>query len=293
MRTAWSILYRGPLSSCNYECSYCPFAKTENTASELHDDEQKLRRFVDWVRSRQETISILFTPWGEALVRRYYQRALVALSHFSNIARVAIQTNLSCKLDWVSKSNPNTFAFWCTFHPTQTPLNAFLERCQYLHALGFRFSVGVVGTKDSFAYLEKLRSGLPTDVYLWINALKREPNYYTKDELSWLTKVDPLFPYNNERHISRGRACHTGHTVFSVDGDGNMRRCHFVKNIIGNIYEAGFESGLKSRPCSAETCGCHIGYVHMKHLQLDEIFRDGLLERIPDRSWLAAHKTKL
>ena len=26
-----SILYRGPLSSCNYGCEYCPFAKHRET----------------------------------------------------------------------------------------------------------------------------------------------------------------------------------------------------------------------------------------------------------------------
>ncbi|MEN8446791.1 MAG: radical SAM protein, partial [Cyanobacteria bacterium J06555_13] len=27
-----SILYRGPLLSCNYGCEYCPFAKRQQTA---------------------------------------------------------------------------------------------------------------------------------------------------------------------------------------------------------------------------------------------------------------------
>ena len=30
-----SILYRGPLSSCNYGCEYCPFAKREESRAEL------------------------------------------------------------------------------------------------------------------------------------------------------------------------------------------------------------------------------------------------------------------
>ena len=33
-----SILYRGPLSSCNYACAYCPFAKRTETAAELAHD---------------------------------------------------------------------------------------------------------------------------------------------------------------------------------------------------------------------------------------------------------------
>ena len=30
-----SILYRGPLSSCNYDCAYCPFAKRRETPAQL------------------------------------------------------------------------------------------------------------------------------------------------------------------------------------------------------------------------------------------------------------------
>ena len=41
-----TILYRGPLSSCNYSCNYCPFAKTKNTKAELAADTEKLNRFV-------------------------------------------------------------------------------------------------------------------------------------------------------------------------------------------------------------------------------------------------------
>src|SRR5262245_40999388 len=94
VKRSWSILYRGPLSSCNYECGYCPFAKTRNTRAELKHDERCLQRFSNWVRGRPEEIGILFTPWGEALVHGYYQNTLCNLSHLPNVRRVAIQTNL-------------------------------------------------------------------------------------------------------------------------------------------------------------------------------------------------------
>ena len=44
-----SILYRGPLSSCNYACGYCPFAKRTETPGELAHDRACLDRFVGWV----------------------------------------------------------------------------------------------------------------------------------------------------------------------------------------------------------------------------------------------------
>src|SRR3569623_1846613 len=96
-----SLLYRGPLSSCNYGCPYCPFAKHAESAAEHAADAQALERFLAWVEAQTERrISVFFTPWGEALIRRRYQRALVRLTGMAHVEKAAIQTNLSCRLDW-------------------------------------------------------------------------------------------------------------------------------------------------------------------------------------------------
>lgn len=279
--TRWSILYRGPLSSCNYACTYCPFAKTRNTREELRDDAEKLERFVAWVAGRPESIGVLFTPWGEALHRRAYQQAIVRLSHLPNVRKVSIQTNLSASLEWLRDCRRERVALWTTFHPTQVSRRQFQAQSARLDALGVAHSVGVVGLREHFEEIAALRRELAPRTYLWINAYKREPSYYTAGEVERLRMLDPLFPVNNQRHASRGKACRTGSTVFSVDGDGTMRRCHFIAQIIGNIYAEDFERGLQPRPCTNETCGCHIGYVHLEQLDLYATFGDGVLERIP------------
>ncbi len=40
------IQYRGSLKSCNYGCSYCPFAKRPSSPSELLKDREDWMRFV-------------------------------------------------------------------------------------------------------------------------------------------------------------------------------------------------------------------------------------------------------
>ena len=277
-----SILYRGPLSSCNYACDYCPFAKRTETAAELARDRDCLDRFVNWAGTHtSDTLGVLFTPWGEALVRAWYQDALARLTRMPHVAKAAIQTNLSCKLDWVEECNKAKLALWCTFHPTETTRDRFLAKCRELIARGVRFSVGVVGLKEHFAEIESLRRALPADVYLWVNAYKREPDYYTPAMVAELTRVDPLFPLNNQYHASRGESCRAGASVISVDGDGTVRRCHFIKEPIGNLYANDFETCLTERPCANDTCGCHIGHVHLDRLKLYDAFGDGVLERIP------------
>lgn len=277
-----SILYRGPLSSCNYACDYCPFAKRTETPAELVHDRECLERFVSWVGGRTaDTIGVLFTPWGEALVRRWYQDALAALTNESHVRKAAIQTNLSCKLDWVEACDRAKLALWCTFHPGETTRERFLAKCRELLDRGVRFSVGVVGLKEHVPEIEALRRELPADVYLWVNAYKREPDYYPPELVEELTRIDPLFPFNNHYHASRGESCRAGSGVVAVDGDGTVRRCHFVKEPIGNIYSPDFADCLAERPCPNATCGCHIGYVHLDRLGLYDTFGDGVLERVP------------
>ena len=277
-----SILYRGPLSSCNYACDYCPFAKRHESPEELAVDRAALERFVNWCEGRAgDHLGVLFTPWGEALVRRWYQEALARLTALPHVGKAAIQTNLSCKLDWVEACDKRKLGLWCTFHPSEVSRERFVAKCRELSERGVRYSVGVVGLKEHREEIEALRRELPEGVYLWINAYKREPGYYDEELAERFAAIDPLFPVNITYHASLGEPCRAGSGVISVDGDGTIRRCHFIKRPIGNLYEAGFEKALIDRPCTNETCGCHIGYVHLDRLGLYEVFGEGVLERVP------------
>ncbi|MBC7931699.1 MAG: STM4011 family radical SAM protein [Rubrivivax sp.] len=279
-----SILYRGALASCNYGCTYCPFAKHAESAAERARDAGALERFVGWVESRHgDSISVLFTPWGEALTRVRYQRALIRLTNTPHVEKAAIQTNISCRLDWVEDCDKSKLGLWTTYHPSEVARSRFLAKCFELLRRGVRFSVGVVGLKEYAEEIEALRRELPPDVYLWINAFKRIANYYEMEDLQRFEAVDPLFHINNRHHPSRGRACLCGESVISVAGDGTVRRCHFIREPIGNIYEQGFEESLRARACTNGTCGCHIGYVHMPGLNLYSVFGSGVLERVPEK----------
>lgn len=277
-----TIFYRGPLSSCNYGCDYCPFAKHTETDAEHAEDAAALERFVCWVAEQgDDRLSVFFTPWGEALIRKRYQEAIVRLTHLPQVDQVAIQTNLSCRLDWVERCDKSKLGIWTTYHPSQTPRPRFIEKCRELDSRAVRFSVGVVGLRDHFDEIGALREELSPSTYLWVNAYKRQQEYYSAGDVERLTGIDHLFPINNQRYPSLGKACRCGETVVSVDGEGTMRRCHFIPEPIGNIYDAGWRTSLRPTPCTNDTCGCHIGYVHMQALGLYDVFQDGVLARIP------------
>ncbi|WP_433473356.1 STM4011 family radical SAM protein [Spirillospora sp. CA-142024] len=274
-----TILYRGPLASCDYDCPYCPFAKRRDTPEQLRADRAALERFTGWVSGCGHRVSVLFTPWGEGLVRSWYRRALTDLSHLPHVERVAIQTNLSHRVSWTAGADLTRLALWATYHPGQVPYERFLGKCRDLASRGVRFSVGIVGQPEHLDAARRLRADLPTGTYLWVNAA--EGRAYDDSEAASWTEIDPLFPVSRHPHASRGLPCRTGDTVVSVDGDGTVRRCHFVPSVLGNLYDGSFRDALAPRPCPLDVCDCHIGYVHLEPLGLYDTFAGGILERIP------------
>ncbi len=278
-----TILYRGPLASCDYDCPYCPFGKRRDTPEQLRADRAALGRFAGWAAGqRGDTLSLLFTPWGEGLVRSWYRETLAALSREPHIRRVAIQTNLSFRTDWLAAADLDTLALWATYHPGETTHERFLAKCRELSALGVRYSVGVVGEPEHLAAARRLRAELAPEVYLWVNAA--EGRTYTDAQAAEWTELDPLFGYSRDPHPSAGQPCRTGRSVVSVDGDGTVRRCHFVRTELGNLYDGSYRAALGPRPCELTVCDCHIGYVHLETLPLYDVFAGGVLERIP-ASW--------
>ncbi|WP_235432967.1 STM4011 family radical SAM protein [Janthinobacterium sp. KBS0711] len=277
-----SLLYRGTLASCNYACGYCPFAKKRDSRATLARDAREVTRFTSWVAAQKRDISVLFTPWGEALVRRHYRTAMQTLAALPHVRQVALQTNLSGPLNWLQgMDGPEKIGLWCTYHPDQTTLARFLERCARLDAIGVRYSVGVVAMNAHLDAIRALRAALPAHVYLWLNAYdRRGPGYYTVADLTWLDAIDPWFAQNRRPSPSRGKPCLAGEASLSVDGDGELTRCHFVPERLGNLYVDDLADMLQERRCPRFKCDCYIGYAQRKDLPFQAVFGEGVLARI-------------
>ncbi len=277
-----TFLYRGPIKSCNYDCWYCPFAKTTSTETVLEQDRDALKQFINKIEGLNEyNISIFFTPCGEALIYPWYRDAIHQLSHFAHIDKVVIQTNLSSELNWLEHVNNLKVALWCTYHPQGVDQNEFIRKTEVLSDYNISHSVGIVGLKEFIGEAEVMRFRLPLDIYLWINAYKRR-EYYSENDISRLTRIDPYFQYNNTTYHSLGASCECGHSVFAVDGSGNIKCCHFVNDCLGNLYTTNIDSLFKGRTCPQNECKCYIGYIHINHLKLKKIYGNRILERIPN-----------
>lgn len=278
------LYYRGALTSCNYDCPYCPFGKTKDSAATLAKDRQGLEDFVEWVSLQGAVghrLSIFFNPYGEGLIHRWYREAMITLSNMEHVDKVAIQTNLSANLEFISRLNRNKAAFWATYHPGQVSEDKFLSQCMKLYEKEVPFSVGSVGIRSAFPAIASLREALPESVYLWVNAYKDKPDYYTAEDLSFLSEIDPYFAVNAMDYESLGKVCSAGQNVFYVQGAGLVKRCYKDRGIIGNLYRDGLEGLSAVRGCRMKVCDCYIGYIHMPELKLQELYGPGLLERIP------------
>ena len=76
------IYYRGYARSCNYQCSYCPFSKQKITQRQLDCDRDALKRFVKFAEQKPEDLTIMFVPYGEALIQPYYQQSMAISDQF-------------------------------------------------------------------------------------------------------------------------------------------------------------------------------------------------------------------
>lgn len=277
-----TILWRGSLESCNYNCNYCPFSKRQIANDNLSKDQTDLARFVDWVESGQHPIlDLFFTPWGEALIHRHYQDSLIRLSNCSRIRRIAIQTNGSGIGNWIKNANPSRLGFWISYHPTQTSPNDFLSRIAIPHTLGFQFTVGGVACSDTICEMEKMRELLPNKIPMWLN-YKKPKKKYSSDLLSRIFRIDPHFDHCVNAHKSRGELCLTGWDTIAVNGDGNFQRCFFDTSLMGNIYSSDWQQILHKSSCtSRNTCDCFIGYVNIERLHLRSRYIGCALERMP------------
>lgn len=277
-----TVLYRGALETCNYACDYCPFAKRKETKQKKIEDIAGLDNFIDWVAKQTDiNFNVFFTPWGEALVFKRYQQALKRLTEMANVNKVIFQTNLSYKLDFLSEINISKVRLWCTFHPTEIARKRFINKTQMLDHYGVKYSVGMVGKPELFDEIKLLRDELHPSTYLWINAyVENNQHYnYNQEEQYFLTSIDPLFSLN-KAYNSFGESCFAGETAITVDEFGDIRRCHFISEVIGNIFQQDWQSSLQARMCSRLNCDCHIGYIFLKEQNFESVFGNQILERI-------------
>jgi MoaA/NifB/PqqE/SkfB family radical SAM enzyme len=284
------VLFRTRLEWCNYSCHYCPWNATVRgvPAEVFHADEARLRRILDRVAELPEPVEFFITPKAEYLVLPYWREAVARLLEMPQVERVTVQTNLSFDVAaFLDRVNVAKLALWTTFHPTevqQAERENLHAKWRLLSERGVTFSVGIVGTHENLPLLQPLRHRLDPRVYVWVNAYQREADYYTPAQLEQIRAIDPWFDLNNQRFASHGRPCTAGQRAVYLDDEGDLRRCFFVGEVLGNLFRDGWRRLDAPRGCPRASCHCYVGHMHIVELDFRSIYGRDLAVRIP-RDW--------
>lgn len=280
----YTFYYRNYLRYCNYKCSYCPFSKYKLNKDELKKDKLYFEKFIDFLKRSTDKFRIFIAPRGEILNFDHYKSGISFLSNLDNILEIVVQTNLSGNLDWIKYVNKDKVLLWTTFHPNETRLEEFFENIKFLNREKIKFSVGIVGVHENFEMILKLKekiNSLKNDKpYLWINAYKDEKDYYSEDDIKFLTKADEFFEINLKNYRSKGCECRTGESVFWIEYNGTLHRCWQDKRKLGNIFCGSPDEIKNTKECRYLRCTCYIGYINLRELQLEKVYKKSLLGRM-------------
>lgn len=257
------IYYRGIAKDCNYACSYCILSKSKDY-SRL-DDERYLNKFVNYMRKTKfyQPVSIMFTPYGEALNKDYYYKAIAILTQSNNVAEVCCQTNGSFtakeffKKMQKYKANLKKISLWVTFHPETVGAKIYDFANQLIELSSkITVSVGVVGLKEYRSEIATLYNIIPPRIYYWINkpeGLKTQPS-----EL--FDKIDKNYHLENKINKCDVNTCSAGILSLVIKEKGEVYLCHQSKNSIGNLYT----DDVIVREKSAQRCDCYLTYSHKR-----------------------------
>lgn len=301
MRELKHLNYRGSLRSCNYHCGYCPFSKQRTSSQELAQDQAALERLTAHLTSGAEgNVSVLITPYGEALIHAYYWQALAQLTASPYITAAGAQTNLSfsveAMLDLFQKWGGQTdkLRLWCTFHGSMTTVEAFTAQCRRLSQRGIPYSVGAVGDPTQLTQLTQLRAQLPAETYLWINRLDGLKRSYTAAEQAALTAIDPYFLLEVTEPAANMAQCIGGRETLFVRSDGTCTACNLNSRKLGNLYDDDWSGKWVQTGCRVKGCHCQMAYAN--RLDIPELilfnghpaFRQPILDR-----WRLGHERQV
>ncbi len=259
-----NIYYRGYLKSCNYRCGYCPFSKNKESQMQIKKDKEALARFINYIENLQNEVSIMITPYGEAMYYQYYEEAVAYLTTINNVVNVGIQTNLSFDInkfiEIINSVNgeKGKIRLWCSYHPTMVTQEKFIKQCEKLRENNILYSVGCVGVPEEINNLTSLRKKLPIDTYMWVNRQDGLRRAYTNEEKYRLLKIDPLFISQinyNKKNLSE---CTAGIKSIFIEASGDYYPCHISHKKMGSIYI----DGNTTRECLAKRCDCYLAYVN-------------------------------
>ena len=271
-----TFFYRSYIRECNYTCSYCPFVKGHYTEKSIQKDREHFNRLIDYIEENsQEEYGLFLAPRGEIMILEHYFEGIARLLKLKNLKNLVVQSNFSGEIKWLKDlENKEKFNLWLSFHPEFVTVENFAKKLRILNDYGINYCAGSVGVKENFSLLRKLREAVPPENYMWINAYKNIKNYYSPEDIDFLTALDPLFKYNLTDYKSLGEECSAGYDSFFLEYNGDVRGCFGNMKKLGNIYNDSLKDIAVKIPCKRKICDCFIGYINLKKEFLVPLYKN-------------------
>jgi len=243
-------------------------------------------QFLNTVRMPGEPLNILIAPWGEVLTHRRWRILMAQIALLKNVRAVSCQTNLSFDIDHFldcTKEVQDKIRLWCSFHPSQTSLSDFVNRCRKLLDGGIQLCAGAVAVPENIDMIRELRRSLPDNVYVWVNANERS-GALTPEQIREFGEIDPLFSLETREIPADFTRCAGGRDSLFVEADGSARACVLSKQVLGSIFDGRLPRLRKNAraACRSPFCSCYLAYCNRTDLPGLEIFGGCRAHRIID-----------
>ncbi|MDH6307047.1 hydroxymethylpyrimidine pyrophosphatase-like HAD family hydrolase [Parabacteroides sp. PF5-5] len=285
MNAIRNIYFRSSLNSCNYQCSYCSFGRKKK-ADDLDKDRESLQRFYEKISTLKNVLKIMFIPYGEGLIHKYYREYMIRLSLLPQVEGISCQTNLSFSSSLFLKeiesfkAEKSKLKLWASFHPEMVGVDTFVKKAHQLFYAGIELCVGAVGCKENKHIIEELRKKLDKRIYLFINALQGSKHPLKDEDNLFFTTIDPLYAFDFKNAKANPVHCRGGKDSFFVNANGDMQACPRSSIQIGNLYD---NTIIKESFCNKKRCDCYIAYSNLEQTPLSRIMGNGALWRIPEK----------
>jgi organic radical activating enzyme len=261
---------------CNYSCPYCPQTHgRKEIKGELQDTAGNRLKVLTahafdnfavdrWIAAFEKhfsgkRISMTITGGEPTLDRHNFPRFLKFLTEFCEVIR--IDTNLWWSPEMFDGIDKSKIILMCTFHPSQTKLEPFLNRVKAAKQAGFDIGmVNFVMNDENRHHYEEFKPkfhqlGIP----LHPNPLWIADGLYTRRDMKVMSENMPAWDYLYRSQLLSPirKPCIYPTLAYEIDYRGDIWiGCH--EKQLGTIFSDSLPQlpGGTSVPCPHKSCVC-------------------------------------
>ncbi len=277
--------FNGANAQCNYRCEYCYMPSDFHEGHHFaHGTEAWEEAFVRTFRKRRLNFYLSF---GEPMVAKSFLD-VVRMVERNPLWKLTILSNLSPDLRRLLEmpiAQEGRLAITGSFHPSQVPLERFLDRVLLARAHGVEIPVVYVMYPEQIrAFVDEYfpvfqQHRVLTHVRRFRGLYKgwHYPSRYTREQLHTIARFmdDRSIRYMLKDEVSSGKLSYAGMSYLGVDHDGRLWVCPDWAGEewqLGNVFDGTANIGLSPRRLGGYfSDGTTDGVANLVETDMDEL----------------------